>query len=168
MTIYQIGKYYEVPTVHGENLGCVGHWPVLGPKHEDREIIDFPELHYHIDWRFVGNEFYEWMVRRGRRSPYGLGNIYSLVLVDTKNHKLGPVIHRRMKCKRDFPQYPAGVRWIDQLYDAYAEARLTDDLICPHRGASLASLPTDDAGCVTCPLHGLRWNLKTRRLWRDE
>lgn len=33
--------------------------------------------------------------------------------------------------------------------------------ICPHRGISLASFPVDDDGCVTCPGHGLKWNLTT-------
>lgn len=50
-----IGKRYRVPAVlvagwlsarHGFN----GWLPITGPMHEDAEIINFPHLHYHVDW----------------------------------------------------------------------------------------------------------------------
>ena len=29
--------------------------------------------------------------------------------------------------------------------------------MCPHRGIDLSGITPDDAGVITCPLHGLRW-----------
>lgn len=75
--VYEIGKFYRVPTVWGYNHGYTGNWPVLGPKHEDREIIEFDDHHYHIDWRFVDIEFFEAISRRFERAmPYGIQHLY--------------------------------------------------------------------------------------------
>ena len=66
---------------------------------------------------------------------------------------------------RDFPPYPAGgMWWAKELERAYSAARLGQDLVCPHQGASLYRVTPDPGGNVTCPLHGLRWNLDTGRL----
>ena len=51
-----------------------------------------------------------------------------------------------------------------RLSKAYRDARLVNGTICPHRGADLRGIKPDADGCVRCPLHSLRWNMKTGRL----
>lgn len=54
--MYIIGKYYEVSCVKTTTAQVVGRgeWaPIIGPLHEDAVIIDFPLLHWHVDWRFA-------------------------------------------------------------------------------------------------------------------
>ena len=77
------------------------------------------------------------------------------------------VMRRRMSAA--YPRYPGADRvpWLAQLHEAYAEHQLlegADGRVCPHRGTSLAGLEPDGEGCVTCPLHGLRWDVGTGRL----
>ncbi|WP_369073969.1 Rieske (2Fe-2S) protein [Hymenobacter sediminis] len=36
-------------------------------------------------------------------------------------------------------------------------------MVCPHKGARLSSCKVEN-GCVTCPLHGLRWDTTTGSL----
>lgn len=57
-----------------------------------------------------------------------------------------------------FPAFPA-------LAHAYRDQTLGGDngMICPHRGYDLSSVPPDDDGIVECPLHGLRWCVRTGR-----
>ena len=62
------------------------------------------------------------------------------------------------------PYDPAQVPWLDELRQAYRNRRLDQEMTCPHRGAPLAGLQPDADGNVTCPLHRLRWNLKTGRM----
>ena len=42
--------------------------------------------------------------------------------------------------------------------------RLKAGLICPHKGADLSTFEPDERDCVTCPLHGLTWNVRTGEL----
>lgn len=67
---------------------------------------------------------------------------------------------RRLKCKRRLPAYPHGVApWMERLSEHYAGTCLKRN-VCPHRGYDLSREPVVD-GIVTCPLHGLRWNVGT-------
>ena len=53
---YEVGKYYEVPHVRTKWPGTGGRviWvPVLGPSHDDVEIIKFEHEHWHVDYRFL-------------------------------------------------------------------------------------------------------------------
>jgi hypothetical protein len=156
----EIGKFYQVPTVRGVLFYQSADWPVLGPMHEDKEIINFPAIHYHLDFRFFNQDQYAWVKRATNDIPQ------KFVLHEQPNaEKLGPVIFRRRKCQREYPDFPLKDHrgWLFNLRQKYKKEVMTD-LICPHRGASLRGLPVDEAGCVTCPLHGLRWNLETGRL----
>lgn len=60
---FEIGRYYEVPTVYGCLGGKFDSYPVLGPAHEDREIIGFKWVHYHFDYRFFNNG--QWRIEEG-------------------------------------------------------------------------------------------------------
>lgn len=51
---YEVGKVYRVPMVLCSFLSeRQSWWPILGPYHEDNEIIHFPDWHVHYDYRFL-------------------------------------------------------------------------------------------------------------------
>lgn len=154
----EIGKFYQVPTVYGVLFYQWADWPVIGPMHEDKEIINFPAIHYHLDFRFFTQGQWGW-VRRVFSVPQ------SGVLHEQNGVKLGPVVFRRRKCQREYPAFPLKDHqtWLFELRQKYKKTVMTD-WTCPHRGASLRGMPIDEAGCVTCPLHGLRWDLESGKL----
>jgi hypothetical protein len=162
---YQIGRYYQVPTVLGTLANCRWDWPVIGPLHEDAEIIGFPDLHYHIDWRFVSARLYVRMVDWYGFSKYGASHLLALPLHQgLRAHQIElpkPVI-KRLMCKRDFPAYPR-ISWLNQLEEKYQDCVLKT-AVCPHRGIALDNLPCNEDGIVTCPGHGLQWNLRTGKI----
>lgn len=158
--IYEIGKYYKIPCVQIVNdlsWAKIGEWvPIIGPKHEDTEIINFPAEHYHIDLRFITERAFERISH------------FSVVLhdVDTTTPHCGEtpyidrVYLRRRKCRRQNPIYPHGrAFWMNPLREKYAEARLKC-LTCPHRGIKLSNQKPVH-GHVVCPGHGLIWNVET-------
>lgn len=50
-----VGKYYKILCVHLESFyGKKNVWiPIIGPKHSDKEFLNFPAPHWHVDWRFM-------------------------------------------------------------------------------------------------------------------
>ena len=77
----------------------------------------------------------------------------------------------KSQLKAEYPEYPPSVEWLRALEEAYKDQTLKPGLICPHRGAPLEGMVPDSEGSVTCPLHGLRWNIETgrmaNRVWQD-
>lgn len=160
-----VGVVYLVPCVRRE-----GAWlPVTGPRHEDRDIVKFDFEHWHYDFRFVPTKVFRSMTWEGARAPHGC----VLITDDGAGKRLpdvgSQVEYRRMKCRREAPAYPterAETRWLVGLRDAYADKRVKCGK-CPHRGLPLESLPREPGtDIVTCPGHGLRWDLKTGELVR--
>lgn len=161
---YTVGQMYRVPCVRVSKHHWLGSgWvPVIGPEHEDAEIVNFPYQHFHIDWRFVSD--------RGFRAAGGDGLIPSRVLgipvmrEDTHSRAVieeGPMPMLR-KCRRAMPAYPrrpALTAWLHELEAKFANCKMTG-MVCPHRGLPLVGAQTD-GDVVTCPGHGLRWNFKT-------
>ena len=181
---YEVGRYYEVPCIEltDANTGLKGVWPVLGPNHEDMEIIGFPYYHWHLDPRFLTTHQCELLVgcffgavpeAQFWRLVYG--KPISTGLADPRYKGNGsdpfaafkaPARLRRRKCLRSMPPYPREMvarMWLPKLNARYRAARL-NGLICPHRGVPLDGIAPDAEGCVTCPGHGLRWHLETGRL----
>ena len=165
---YEVGKYYRVPCVLAhKRFWCGAGWvPVIGPLHEDAEIINFPDEHFHIDWRFV-------MPRMLKRAQaFGIMSEFArpIQLQTSKFYGYqqqivldGPVVKRRL-CRREFGDYPRHKSgWQPILDSAYRDCKLKPGMVCPHRGIPLESVRAVD-GVVTCPGHGLRWNVKTGAL----
>lgn len=166
-----IGKFYMVPCIFVSGKARYPAWPalipVLGPKHEDREHLNFPHEHYHIDWRFVPASMFDDCIGPSSRSVHGR------VITNTHGGHViqgAPVLKRRM-CKREMPDFPArpaqGIfsptrSWVG-LEQAHACARLKPGNICPHRGIDLTPFVKAD-GTVICPGHGLRWDTKSGEL----
>jgi len=137
--------------------------PVIGPQHNDTEFLGVPDMHYHFDLRFFNQRLVQLLAigecgaRSVLRSVAGVEGILE-----------GPV-NRRLKCQRQMPLYPLeverydghveGFRVLAEFERAYSKERVTCGR-CPHRGIPLNGLP-NRKGIVTCPGHGLAWNLRT-------
>lgn len=150
----EVGKFYLVPHVVPSHGFFQGKWtPVYGPKHADPDLGFNPE-HWHLDVRFAPNQFQ----RKARNSV--TGSPFSLAIEASGSES----ILLRRKCVRPMLQYPIWLpNFLPKLEAQFLDTPLPSTLVCPHRGMPLGSLPAP-AGCVTCPLHGLTWDLKARRL----
>jgi len=167
-----IGRPYLVPAVpfRSEWLESRTGWselktwpwvPVMGPRHEDAEHLNFEWEHYHFDWRFVPRH----MLRMSTVSR-GRNRFFARVATGSMVH-LERLEHRRFVCARRMPIFPRSLAqgWMAALEAAYATHRLRKDCaVCPHRGMRLAGQPTNADGLVICPGHGLRWDLESGRL----
>ena len=170
ITAYEIGVMYDVPCIFWKYLERWSWWPVLGPMHEDAKIIGFRWDHYHIDHRFLTVGQFSISARYVRRRDAAAAFRYPLhQMHEEKNlHSVGwpqlPTIKRK-RCLREWPSYPGTqAPWMQKLENAYECARMKKGL-CPHQGAPLAGLEVKD-GVVTCPLHGLRWDVETGAMVR--
>jgi hypothetical protein len=75
----------------------------------------------------------------------------------------GEVVLRLRKCRREFPEYPRELAsWLPALEKSCSGLTM-QNMTCPHRGTPLESC-SPDGDVVTCPAHGLRWNVKTGEL----
>jgi hypothetical protein len=103
-------------------------------------------------------------------APSDPSNVYNRVLhrwpIHEKKETMtdpfhnGEVVLRRRKCHREFPEYPRVLAgWMNALEKSCADLTMRN-MTCPHRGMPLESCPRD-GDVVTCPGHGLRWNVKT-------
>jgi hypothetical protein len=166
----EIGKFYVVPCVKsvGGDAYWKGEWvPVIGPEHEDAEHINFPASHWHVDLRFASARMFKRLCWRGGES--------SAYIFPLQRHKYGEkwgdpfieggVVLKRRKCMRQWPEWPRSkASWMPKLETAYACSKLKG-MVCPHRGIPLAGA-SRDGDVVTCPGHGLRWNVVTGELVR--
>lgn len=164
-----VGRMYLVPCVRVEEHGNLfvpqGWVPVTGPKHEDMEHVGFPWAHWHYDFRFLADR----QLRVLSKHTYGhvLGAV-RFNLEHTAIPEVGSAPElRRMKCRRELPPYPH--REVEQAWGPGLRAACADKVVtcgkCPHRGLPLESLPREPGtNVVTCPGHGLRWDLATGRL----
>lgn len=180
---YEIGQSYRVPCVKaakrysdGRRIETwSGQWiPVLGPIHEDGEIIGFPYPHWHVDWRFASDAVFRraqgirqnWAVlavpiMKHPKKSYELAPdmLERIVLSDT------PVLRLR-KCKRVSPKWTdirgVDVHWLKPLEKHCADMKMRN-MVCPHRGLPLQGCP-QDGDVVHCPGHGLKWNVNTGEL----
>lgn len=155
--------------------------PLLGPIHEDKEVIGFRDYHYHVDWRFVTPRGYSLILRhkerevryaqecRGPIANYSAEDLLlAIAVVGGQNMVIDrPTRYRPMVMFREAAVFPSQVSWIFDLERKFATARLRSGLICPHRGISCAGVKTEgNVQTVVCPGHGLAWNRETGELVR--
>ncbi|MFY0539938.1 sigma factor-like helix-turn-helix DNA-binding protein [Nannocystis pusilla] len=74
----ELGRVYLVPCVYIDPAAHVGYagllkgwWPVIGPRHEDAEIVGFEPMHWHFDYRFLSDTQYR------NRSKHQLERLFS-------------------------------------------------------------------------------------------
>jgi hypothetical protein len=160
-----VGTWYRVPHIVA-TTGLAGCWPVLGPIHEDAEIIGQPLAHYHFDPRFLSASDFARICDPSIHPIEGAGTgkqrVFGAVLIPNDHHF--PIL-LPARCQRRMPPYvPAGfLPWLSSLEAAYRDTR-TDCRTCPHRGMPLATFPVDRDGAVTCRGHGLRWDVSSGAL----
>lgn len=176
----EIGKFYLVPTVHYLYCESDRIWPVIGPKHTDAEIIDFPEPHYHVDARFLDaaqarvlNRYSKWRKKfLAFDGPALALTVAGAPIAEPRywgyceNARPLPGIVYRRRCARIIPYVNLQARWHVTLRRHYAGARLIQTehgLICPHKGAPIGSVAPDERGLIVCPLHGLCFDPITLR-----
>lgn len=156
----KIGTVYNVPAVRwtgssfGRPTGVPEVVPILGPMHEDAEHINFPEPHWHVDWRFVAES--NWRCMPESYAFGGRDRFAAARVVIAKN--TGPIFRVQRRCRRGhvlFPRDLAG--WMRGL-EASMAGQTARCGICPHRGVPLAGAPVID-GARVCPGHGLRWRV---------
>ena len=77
-----------------------------------------------------------------------------------------PLLRRRL-CHRRMPAdaWAPAPAWHSVLTRVYRDRVIDlERPVCPHRGIPLDGLPCTRRGVVTCPGHGLRWNLRTGKI----
>jgi hypothetical protein len=161
----QLGQRYLVPCV--ESRDCFWwnrdqYIPLFGGFHEDKEIIGFPEVHSHIDWRFVSTKTF-----RNLDAKFPRQRLYGLV-ASQKN--CSDITYQVLSLKRPFPPYaylhkpgmsPSCLEglpcppWMPELEEAHKDIPLLCN-VCPHKGSDLSTI-VEVGGVKTCPAHGLRW-----------
>lgn len=155
---FQIGHYYSVLCAQSSHFypnGSLRLVPLLGPLHEDAEIINFPERHWHVDWRFVSQKAWDHFSYLRSR----------LARPISENNVTGQLTRHRLKCKREMPIFPdkSRVLWLEKLEESFQNNCLKPGLICPHRGIPLAGCQVENS-VVVCPGHGLAWNIESGKL----
>lgn len=181
--VVTVGRWYPVPCVLVDVPKEIGpratFWlPIYGPLHRDTDIIHFDWEHYHVDVRFMGVQRladwdegrYAWIQHLEQRAmllPVIVGNQPSRGRWKVARESQ-PAIHQR-KCYRQWPDFPTGGPrfhnpWERELAETYSRCRINlENPVCPHRRFPLTGVPADADGIVTCPGHGLRWDITSGR-----
>ncbi len=167
-----LGRVYLVPTITNRHGQIV---PVLGGWHKDPEISKSLGEHIHLDARFLPARMFK--SKRGYRGSdydkdgFVLAQVETLHFLNTEEKP--KITLRPMKCLRVMPHFldtaPIGRKntsWPQEMRCTYQDVKLTDALVCPHRGIHLA--PFEENGFAVCPGHGLCWNLREKRLATEE
>jgi hypothetical protein len=175
---FEVGKSYLIPTVLYPWFNRTKAWPILGPLHDDVEFFDFNDKHYHVDHRFLTHREVAFLNRNSGWRMSGLERAFGSPLChyDRAGERQAlahpkPILKRRL-CRREWSAFPRDlIPAVDRMQAAFAGRELirkADDLICPHRGVSLATIRPDANGIITCPLHGLQFCSKTGRAISNE
>lgn len=122
--------------------------PVLGGFHDDAEIINFPYLHIHIDFRFLNVDYSRFVTRNHL-------NLMTYVLVAEIPDKVKVVLKRR-KCRHQTRKFPK-TDFAAKLEEAF-EGKKAVGAICPHRGLRLSDGHKTKTGDIICAGHGLCWD----------
>ena len=162
---WEPGRVCRVPVVRGTWRNWTRDWVVIGPRHEDSAIIAFPYHHFHLDPRFVPLSIW----REAEANSRGLQYIVGAPLMGAVNPSPSWVVtptplgirRRTMLHQVSETSITAAFRgapWEAALRDAYCGQSLRGT-VCPHRGADLRGFAPGADGMVTCPLHGLRFEV---------
>lgn len=174
----ELGRHYLVPSILYPWYGWERYWPIIGPRHADAEIFNFPREHYHVDGRFLTKRERDFAGDYAGR--YGghwwvtvAGTPLSYASEPGGNDKPHPPIEwRRRQCLTPIVPHPGGIAKgfleLRRAFEGRSVPRVDGRLTCPHRGADLSTMQPDDQGIITCPLHGLRISCHEARVVRAE
>lgn len=153
-----VGKMYKVPCIRRVHSGKFrdlsgrGWIPVLGPIHDDEELIGFASPHLHNDSRFL-------TVKGNRVHSDSLSRLGTVTCLGDGFVHLGPVQYAlKLRMCRRLTDVWTPVRFTRPLEEAYRRCRIGPDGLCPHRGIPLALGARLQDGSIVCAGHGLRWS----------
>lgn len=161
----RLKELYDVKIKKGRRKFRI--FPILNHKHSDTENgQDYS--HYHIDYRFVELEKIN---ERGLPVPKKLHTLHEFApevrynLIGNRKHP--EIEYYALKCIRQTHFATGGGTLNSKDIDCLKEGRR-----CPHRGYNLSQevvVRGDgfEVGAVTCPLHGLVFNLATGKRITD-
>lgn len=162
-----VGQKYIVPTIKLIDwilfLSFKGNFlPVLLPPHNDREVISGSNLHYHIDFRFVSENFFKHYMKNSaeRKAIF-------VFPVEEKELSYKELICRRKQITIKSLISDLFIDWqVFRKIEKLCEKRIMKAMICPHKGTNLNSCEIIN-DCVQCPMHGLKWDVKSGNLIKN-
>lgn len=200
--VVEVGREYMVPCVtrfprasDGLDVNTTERVvPIFGPRHEDADIIKFPDEHWHYDLRFLSSEIIDGLmvqvaIVHGERLGIGkvrtmsgkfLENLVNsipvasrpsyamLAVVPLLNVREPETELRRLPCLREMPSYPSRIGGTLMHF-----VRQLENAYVSHRKPDCQTCPHRgmplrglpvSRGVVTCPGHGLRFKVGTGRL----
>jgi hypothetical protein len=133
--------------------------PVINHPHSDKENGQ-NEVHYHADFRFIRvSNFIEddkgnliGFPKQSHSSHIWGANVRPLTDIDIK-WVLLPVVNER----------PMNITPVEMISKSKLKYKCIHKGKCPHRGYDLSQEANVD-GVITCPLHGLKFDSKTKNL----
>ena len=156
-----VGKMYKVPCIrqvycdHPQPSQEADWIPVIGPIHDDKEIIGYSPLHLHRDNRFVKKTPFSY---ESSDALSRLGRVERVTESVSWRFRIECAIKHR-KCIR-LADVWTPVKFTRPLEEAYRRCRIGPDGLCPHRGIPLAVGARLPDGSTVCAGHGLRWSAK--------
>ena len=180
-----IGQIYLRPCVRTKWLIAEPSWiPVIGSIHSDPEHVKADFEHIHTDYRFLPTAIRE-QVEDDLQKSNKIFNIHPVYV--TPISQVWPENYEQMAeieaviaagvpentwlkiqpCEYlgPYPSYPVHLTpWIKELSKAHAGDKLIDGKICTHQGTDLSGIAPDSNGVITCPLHGLTWSARTKKI----
>lgn len=153
----RIGDFFMVRTVRFSRNNSIFEFPVVDRPHRDY-AYGLDKSHYHIDWRFMPeaevNEHHSYQVSNYRYKLKNAEYFSPIMESEAVGEFFSP-----WRYKRDY-QFPEGTF---KLLEAAMKGTKMKKMKCPHHGTNLVSCRIVD-DVVTCPQHGLKWNVKTGEL----
>lgn len=156
----EVGRFYQVPCIR-HYYGGKNWIPVIGPVHDDNDVIGFPLRHLHRDTRFDPSIL---LTTNG-----SLTRLSNVMRVDDEWLKYSEVeftVERR-KCLRIADRW-IPVRFTKPLEEQHRRCRIGADGLCPHRGIPVALGHRLPDGSMICAGHGLRWSANGELLPLEE
>jgi Rieske [2Fe-2S] domain len=156
----ELDRTDEVP--YDERVTKYEYLPVLGPAHWDAGIDSdgnftdaIVELHHHLDQRFMTTE---------EISEYGGFKYFTYN--DLSETFKGITFGKKGQETVRMPKVCLRTNFLVQLYLTNIEKRYNNSKVinnrCPHHGTYLGNLEVHN-NCITCPMHGLKFNNHTKK-----
>lgn len=147
------GRFYLVPCLPYRLPGSISEpgrmidVPVFPYPHDDKELDPTNLPHCHHDYRFIDDEL---------RDQINAGKTREVTVTIIGAHQYS---WQRRKCVRywngadPFSKF----KFVVGIKELCKNKKLKGKF-CPHKGFDLSSVKRDDNGCLTCPLHGAKWD----------
>ncbi len=137
--------------------------PVINHPHNDKENGQ-NEIHYHADFRFINHNFK--LTRKGKKVGISFRSHSRHIFADNLRPELnidGELVYILLPVISEHFLYNTESEQI-------SNSKLKHNCIykgkCPHRGYELSQVNAVN-GVIQCPLHGLKFDEKTKQLLKD-